>query len=139
MYELPQSLVVTHEVRFPRKAYRAWRREKFRQKFPPPYTKTLIVSLPKPNERVVEPVLDGPGTIDPSHQGQVLALTERGRVELRSWELKLASEKQQEQRRKHELTLTWILIVLTSLLLISAISDLPHAWHVVQDWLTRIL
>jgi DNA-binding transcriptional ArsR family regulator len=134
MYELPRSFIVTHEIRFPRKAYRAWRREKFRQRFPSPYMKTRIENLPRPNERVIEPVLDGSGILNPDRQGQVLALTERGRAELRSWELKFTNEKQQERRHRHELVLTMILIVLTSLLLISAISDAPHAWHVLQNW-----
>lgn len=132
-FELPRSLIVTREIRFPRKAYRGWRNEKFRQRFPSQYTKIRIENLPKPNERVIEPVLEGPGIADADHQGQVLALTERGRAELRSWELKLANEKQQERRRRYELTLTFILIALTSLLLISAISDAPHAWHVIQN------
>lgn len=135
--ELPRSLIVTHEIRFPRKAYRAWRRKKFKQKFPSPYTKIRIENLPTPNERVIEPVLDGPGIIDPDHQGQVLALTERGRAELRSWELKVANEKQLELRHKHELALTITLIILTSLLLISAISDIPNAWHVLQGLFTH--
>ena len=137
-YELPRSLIVTHEIRFPRKAYRSWRREKFRQKYSASkYTKIRIENLPRPNERVIEPVFDGPGIIDPDHQGQVLALTERGRAELRSWEVKLANQKQQERRHRHELVLTIILIILTSLLLISAISDAPRAWQVLQDWFTH--
>jgi hypothetical protein len=135
-YELPQSLIVTHEILFPRKAYRAWRREKFRQKRPSWHMKVRIENLPKPNERVIEPVLDGPGIIDPDYQGQVLALTERGRAELRSWELKLANQEQQERRRRYELTLTIILIFLTSLLLVSAISDWPHALQVLRSWFT---
>lgn len=133
LYELGRRLIITRENHLSRDEYWrwkliAWKRARDPSKFP------QVVNIPKPNEVVTTPVLEGAGSIYRNQQGIVMGLTSKGRVELRSWQRQLSEAASQKRRERRDLLLTVLLIVLTSLLLISAISDAPRAWHVLQAW-----